>query len=77
MTANGILQIVLYIVVLIALAKPLGGYMARVYQHKRIALERILGPIERLLYRAAAGIRLTDEMGWKSYTILNLALDGT
>ena len=71
MTANGIFQLVFYVVVLIALAKPLGGYMARVYENRRIALDRVLGPVERLIYRLS-GIHPGDEMGWKTYAIAML-----
>jgi len=71
MTANGIFQLVFYVVVLVALAKPLGTYMARVYENKRLALDRVLGPIERLIYRAC-GVRITDEMGWTTYAIAML-----
>jgi potassium-transporting ATPase potassium-binding subunit len=66
MTANGIFQLVLYLVVLIALAKPLGAYMARVYQGQPFALERGLGWLERLIYRSS-GVRPAEEMGWKTY----------
>ena len=76
MTANGIFQIALYLVVLIALAKPLGSYMARVYQNQPVALGRALGGLERLIYRWS-GVRPTDEMGWKTYAatmlLFNLA----
>ena len=66
MTAQGWLQIGLLCVVLTALTPVIGGYMARVYTGERIALERVLGPLERLLYRAMR----TDparEQDWKSY----------
>jgi K+-transporting ATPase ATPase A chain len=66
MTANAIFQLIFYVVVLLALAKPLGGYMARVYEGRRIALERVLGWLERLIYRAG-GIRAGEETGWKTY----------
>jgi potassium-transporting ATPase potassium-binding subunit len=66
MTANGILQIILYSIVLVALIKPLGGYMARVYQSEPCGLSRILGPLERFIYRMF-GIRPDDEMSWKTY----------
>ncbi len=66
MTTNGILQIVLYLVVLVALVKPLGSYMAKVYQSEPIWLNRILGPVERLIYRML-GTRPEDEMSWKGY----------
>jgi K+-transporting ATPase ATPase A chain len=68
MTANGILQLVLYVVVLLALAKPLGAYMARVFEGRRIALDRVLGWFERLVYRLG-GIRADQETGWKHYAI--------
>src|SRR5712692_5266009 len=76
MTTNGILQLLLYMVVLLALAKPLGAYMARVFENRPIGLDRVLGPIERMIYRLC-GIRATDEMGWKTYAatmlLFNLA----
>ena len=71
MTFNGYLQLGLYLVVLLALAKPLGGFMARVYMGQPSALDRVLGPLERLIYRLC-GVRATDEMGWKTYAIAML-----
>ena len=68
MMPNGYLQLALYIVVLLALAKPLGAYMARVYEGKRLALERVLGWLERLIYRIC-GVTPTVEMGWKGYAV--------
>ena len=61
MTGNSILQDALLLGVLVLLARPLGGYMARVYQGDRVLLERVLGPVERLCYRAL-GIGPGDEM---------------
>ena len=49
MTANGIVQLVFYVVVLLGLAKPLGAYMARVYEGRRLAVDRALGGLERLI----------------------------
>jgi len=71
MTANGIFQLALYVVILIALAKPLGAYMARVYQNQPFGLDRALGWLERLIYRLA-GVRPTEEMGWKTYAVAML-----
>jgi K+-transporting ATPase ATPase A chain len=68
MTTNGILQLVVYVVVLLALAKPLGAYMARVFEGRRIALDRVLGWLERLVYRLG-GIRADQETGWKHYAV--------
>src|SRR5436305_6692607 len=67
MTTNGLLQIAFYFVVLIALAKPLGAWMARVYEGKSLfGLDRVLGPVERLIYRLC-GVRPEEEMDWKGY----------
>ena len=71
MTANGVFQFVLYVVVLLALAKPLGAYMARAYEGRPFGLDRILGPVERLIYRLS-GVRPDEEMNWKNYAIAML-----
>jgi K+-transporting ATPase ATPase A chain len=68
MNVPGLLQIVLYLAVLILLARPLGSYMARAYQGERIFLDPVLKPVERLIYRAS-GIREGDDMNWKTYAI--------
>jgi len=68
MTTNGLLQIALFAVILVALAKPLGAYMARVYEGKPFGLDRILGPFERLIYRLT-GVRPEEEMEWKTYAL--------
>src|SRR5207244_12116781 len=66
MTANAIFQLALYVVVLLALAKPLGAYMARVYEGRPCGLDRLFGWLERLIYKMS-GIRPREEMGWKTY----------
>ena len=66
MTGNDIVQIVLFFGVLLLLAKPLGVYMARVYEGQPSALDRVLGPVERLFYRIC-GIKPEEEMSWKKY----------
>ncbi len=71
MTTNGLLQLGLFLVVLLALAGPLGAYMARVYENRPCGLDRLLGPVERLLYRAT-GVRPEEEMDWKLYARLML-----
>jgi K+-transporting ATPase ATPase A chain len=66
MTLQGWLQIGVFFTLLTALTPVVGGYMARVYSDERVALTRVLGPLERGLYRL---IR-TDaarEQGWRSY----------
>jgi K+-transporting ATPase ATPase A chain len=74
MTTNGIVQLAFYVVVLLVLAKPLGAYMARVFEGRPLALDRALGWLERLIYRAG-GIRPTEEMGWKTYALAMLAFN--
>jgi K+-transporting ATPase ATPase A chain len=71
MTANGWLQLALYMVVLLALAKPLGWYMARVYEGQSTGLDRVLGPVERFIYRLS-GVRSDQEMNWKVYAVAML-----
>jgi K+-transporting ATPase ATPase A chain len=66
MTANGLLQIALQVLVLLALARPLGAYMARVYEGKPCGLDRVLGPVERGIYRLS-GVRADEEMEWTVY----------
>lgn len=74
MTVNGIFQILLYLVVLILLVRPLGTYMARVYQGERTLLDRLLGPVERLIYRLA-GVDPAQEMDWKVYALALLVFN--
>jgi potassium-transporting ATPase potassium-binding subunit len=64
---EGWAQIAIFIVVLVALTKPVGVYMARVFTNQRVFLTPILGPIERLTYR---GLRVRPEaegQDWKAY----------
>ena len=66
MTANGWLQIAFFFVLLLLAAKPLGLYMARVYERKKTWLDPVLGPVERLLYRIT-GVNPDAEMRWTEY----------
>lgn len=71
MSANGLLQIALFLGVLIALAKPLGWYMARVYEGKLPVLVRWISPIENLFYRLC-GVDSKQEMRWTQYALAML-----
>ncbi len=71
MTALAAVQLAIYIGVLLALAKPLGIYMARVYEGRPMLLGRALWPVERFLYRIA-GVKADDEMDWKRYALAML-----
>jgi potassium-transporting ATPase potassium-binding subunit len=66
-----VLQIFLFLIVMFMLVKPLGAYMARVYAGDRTVLDRVLGPLERLLYRLCR-IDPDEDMTWQTYTIAML-----
>ena len=73
MSANGIAQIVFYLAVLTALTPPLGAYMARVFEGRRVpGLTRVLGPVERGTYRLLR-IDPAREQDWKAYATAVLA----
>ncbi len=74
MNLYSLIQIVLFMVVLLGLAKPLGSYMAKVYQGERIFLDRVLGLVERFIYRIS-GINPKEEMDWKVYAIAMLTFN--
>ena len=61
-------QLILYVVVLLLLAKPLGSFMAKVYQGEHTFLDRVLGPVEQFIYRLA-GVKPDEDMNWKTYAI--------
>jgi len=71
MSSNGLLQIALFLGVLIALAKPLGWYMARVYEGKLPAFVRWIAPLENMFYRLC-GVDSKDEMRWTRYALAML-----
>jgi K+-transporting ATPase ATPase A chain len=66
MTANGILQIAIFCAIVMALAVPLGLYMARLFSGERNVLTPVLGPVEVFCYRLA-GIDPKKEQHWLSY----------
>ncbi len=69
MSWQGVAQILLVLGAVIATVRPLGEYIARVADDERVILERVLGPLERLIYRAAGVPRETEarEMSWTTY----------
>jgi potassium-transporting ATPase potassium-binding subunit len=71
MTANGWFQILLFFAILLAITKPIGVYITRVFAGEKTFLDPVLRPIERLIYRCC-GIDDTREMDWKEYTIAML-----
>lgn len=71
MTINGWLQIALYCALILLLTKPVGAYMTRVFSGHYT----LLGPVERVLYRAA-GVRPEAEQHWVVYATAMLAFNG-
>jgi len=72
MTSNDLIQMLVFFVMLIALAIPLSGYMAKVYQGQKTFMDRVMGPLERFIYRLC-GIDARKEMNWLEYALSLLA----
>jgi len=75
MTGNGWFQIFLFFCLVLALTKPLGNFLYRVYERKPTFLDLVLRPIERLIYRVC-GVDDTREMDWKGYGMSMLLFSG-
>jgi potassium-transporting ATPase potassium-binding subunit len=71
MTSNGWLQIFVFFVAVFLVTKPLGVFMAQVFERKRTFLDPVLRPIERLIYRAT-GVDEKREMRWTEYAFAML-----
>ncbi|RUM97636.1 potassium-transporting ATPase subunit KdpA [Pseudaminobacter arsenicus] len=68
MTINGWIQILIFCAIVVALVKPLGWYMARVFEGERTLLSPVLIPVERGLY-AIAGVDERREQHWLTYAV--------
>ena len=68
MTFNGWIQIAIFCAIIVAIAKPLGGYMTRVFAGERTLLTPVLRPIERLTY-AISGVDESKEQHWTGYAV--------
>ncbi len=68
MSANGWLQIAIFCVLVLLLARPMGLYMVRVFARERTWLDPLLRPLEKLLYRLT-GVREDEEMRWTEYAV--------
>ena len=71
MTANGWFQIALFFVILLAITKPVGAFMTRVFAREKTFLDPVLRPLERLIYRST-GVDENREMDWKEYAVAML-----
>ncbi|MFZ3131906.1 MAG: potassium-transporting ATPase subunit KdpA [Desulfosporosinus sp.] len=70
--SNDFIQMLVYFIILIALAIPLGLYMAKVYQGEKTFMDRVMGPLEKLIYRFCM-IDAHKEMNWWEYALSLLA----
>ncbi len=75
MTTNGWIQIGVFLALILAITKPLGVFMARVFSGERTFLDPIARPIERLLYRVT-GVDEKHEMRWTEYAVTMLLFSG-
>jgi K+-transporting ATPase ATPase A chain len=74
MTGSSLLQVGVYLLVLVALVKPLGLYMARVFEGERTFFTPVVAPVERLIYRLA-GVDPTHETDWRHYAVAVLLVN--
>ncbi len=72
MTQNGVLQIAIYFLIILAVTKPMGVFMAKLFEGRKTFLHPVLRPLERLIYRLI-GIDETTEQRWTQYTAALLA----
>jgi len=68
------IQLVFYLAVLLLLVRPLGSYMAKVYEGESLFLDRVLGPAERFVYRLS-GVDPRAEMDWRGYAVAMLVFN--
>ena len=75
MTGNGWFQIFLLLGATLAVTKPLGIFMTRVFNREKTFLDPVLRPVEKLVYRLT-GVDEQDEMRWTEYTVAMLLFSG-
>jgi potassium-transporting ATPase potassium-binding subunit len=75
MTTNGWMQIAVFLALILAITKPLGVFMARVFSRDRTFLDPVVRPLERLLYRVT-GVDEAHEMRWTEYAFTMLLFSG-
>src|SRR5271169_6920145 len=71
MTANGWIQILVFLVLILAVTKPMGVFLTRVFNRERTFMDPALRPVERLLYRLT-GVDENHEMRWTEYAFAML-----
>ena len=75
MTNNGWFQILFFLLVVLAITKPLGSFMTRVFNREKTLLDTVMRPIEKLVYRLT-GVDETKEMRWTEYAVSMLVFSG-
>ncbi|MFA6004400.1 MAG: potassium-transporting ATPase subunit KdpA [Elusimicrobiota bacterium] len=75
MNVNNVIQCGIYVLTVLALVKPVGTYMAWVYEGHVPFLERLFGPLERGIYRVC-GVRPDEEMPWQTYAAAMMLFSG-
>jgi len=75
MTANGCFQIGFFLLVILLITKPVGVFLAQVFSGEKTFLDRLLRPIERLIY-SLTGIDEKHEMRWTEYAASMLLFSG-
>ena len=75
MTTNGWMQIIVFLALILAITKPLGVFMAKVFSRERTFLDPVLRPVEHLLYRVT-GVDENHEMRWTEYAFAMLLFSG-
>jgi K+-transporting ATPase ATPase A chain len=75
MTNNGWFQILFFLLVVLAITKPLGSFMTRVFNREKTLLDPVMRPIEKLVYRLT-GVDETKEMRWTEYAGSMLVFSG-
>ena len=73
MTPNGWFQIGVFLFLILLITKPLGIFMARVFEREKTFLDFVFRPVERLLYRVT-GVDENAEMRWTEYARLDVAV---
>ena len=66
MSGSALIQFAVFLLLLLVLAKPLGEYIGKVLDQDKTPLDKLLGPVERGIYRLA-GMDMKDRMDWKEY----------
>ena len=75
MTANGWLQIFVFLALVLLITKPLGAFIARVFSREKTLLDPVMRPIERIFYKLT-GVDESHEMEWKEYALALILFSG-